>query len=155
MKKGQGKDAERTFDDAFARGLGYPNLNEFKEFLTRQLEMDKDRHNRMDIEHQIVEQVITRAKLVVPESFVKKQIEHQLKQKQNNMKSQGMSEEETGKNESKWREELRPLAERDVKVYLIFDKIAELENIEIKQGESLPAKVMEFLLKEAKWEGAK
>jgi len=35
---------------------------------------------------------------------------------------------------------------------LVFDKIAELENITVTQGENLPGRVMEFLLKEAKWE---
>ena len=52
------------------------------------------------------------------------------------------------------RKELSAPVERDVKVYLILDKIAAIENIEVKEGENLPAKTMEFLLKEAKWEEA-
>ena len=48
FKKGQGpdKDKEVEIDDAFANGLGYPNLEEFKKSLSRQLESDKDRQNR-------------------------------------------------------------------------------------------------------------
>ena len=45
--------------------------------------------------------------------------------------------------------------EQDIKVYLIMDKIAETENMEIKQGENLPNKVMAFLMKEAEWQNEK
>jgi regulator of protease activity HflC (stomatin/prohibitin superfamily) len=43
----------------------------------------------------------------------------------------------------------------DVKTFLILHKIAEVEKIEAEKNENLSAKVMEFLLKEAKWEEAK
>ena len=49
FKKGQG-DKEVVLDDAFARGLGYPSLEEFKKTLTRQMEMDKDQQNRPEVE---------------------------------------------------------------------------------------------------------
>ena len=64
---------------------------------------------------------------------------------------QGIPEEELKKNEDEARKEMEKITERDLKVFLILDKIAELEKIEIKEGESLPAKVIEFLLKEASW----
>ena len=50
---------------------------------------------------------------------------------------------------------LQDPVERDVKLFLIFDKIAELESIETQEGENLPAKVMEFLMKEADWKEEK
>ncbi len=50
------------------------------------------------------------------------------------------------------REKLKPLALNDVKLYFILDKIAELENIKVDKPEHKTAKVMEFLLKEAKWQ---
>ena len=59
------------------------------------------------------------------------------------------------KKEEELRMNLQKTVERDVKVYLILDKIAETENIQFKEGESLPMKVMEFLLKEASWEDSK
>ena len=59
------------------------------------------------------------------------------------------------KKEEELRKNLQQPVERDVKVYLILDKIAELENIEVIKGESLPMKVLEFLLKEANWEEGK
>ena len=70
------------------------------------------------------------------------------------MKEQGGSSEDIDKKEKELREELRVPVEREVKIYLILDKIASLESVEVKEGENLPSKVMEFLLKEAKWEEA-
>ncbi|MCK5082136.1 MAG: hypothetical protein KAR31_04440, partial [Candidatus Omnitrophica bacterium] len=155
FKQGQGQDKSVEIDDAFAHGLGYPNLAEFKKSLSRQLELDKDRQNRLDIENQIIECLLKKAKLVVPQSLVRRQIENRIGEGKKRLKDQGLSTEEINKKEEEMRKELRDPVERDVKVYLILDKIAQVENIEIKEGENLPAKTIEFLLKEAKWEEAK
>ena len=155
FKAGQGKDKDVTIDDDFAKGLGYPNLEEFKKSLTRQLEIDKDRQNRIDVENQVVDSLLKKTKVLAPQSLVNKQLAKRLEETQNRLKSSGLPEEEVKKKEEDMKSELKTAVEKDVKVYLILDKIAELENIEIKEGENLPYKVMEFLLKEAKWEEAK
>jgi len=156
FKKGQGQDkeSETEINDAFAHGLGYPNLEEFKKSLSRQLESDKDRHNRTDVENQIVESLLKKVKLTVPESLVHRQINHRVEEEKKRLKAQGASADEINKKEKEMRNDLRTPVEREVKVYLILDKIAEVENIEVKEGENLSMKVIEFLLKEAKWEGA-
>jgi len=156
FKKGRGKEKEEDIkiDDNFAHSLGYPNLEDFRKQLTRQLEMDKDRQNRMDVENQIVEFLIKKAKLTLPESMVRRQMEYRIEHEKKHMKSHGTPAEEIEKKEKEMREQMRASVEREVKVYLILDKIAESEGIEVKEGDNLPAKVMEFLLKEAKWEEA-
>ena len=155
FKKGQGQDKkdETEINDAFAHGLGYPNLEEFRKSLLRQLESDKDRHNRADVENQIVESLLKKAKLTVPESLVHRQIHHRIEEEKKKLKTQGVSGEEIEKRAKEMHNGLRAPVEREVKVYLIFDKIVEIEKIEVKEGENLPMKVIEFLLKEAKWEG--
>ena len=155
FKQGQGKEKGVEIDDAFAHGLGYPNLAAFRKSLSRQIELDKDRQSRFDIENQVIEHLIKKAKLAVPQTLVRRQIEHRIEEGKKKMKAQGLSAEEAHKKEEEMRKELRGPVERDVKVYLILDKIAQLENIEIKEGENLTAKTMEFLLKEATWEEAK
>ena len=76
----QGKEKETIIDDAFARGLGYPTLEEFNKVLRQQLAMDKDRQNRMDVENQVVEQLLKKAKVTAPESLVKKQMDHRIEE---------------------------------------------------------------------------
>jgi len=146
----------QELDDNFVKSLGYPSLAEFKESLTRQMEMDKDRQNRIDVENQLLDALIKDAKLAVPESLVKRQLEHRMHDTKHRMKEQGMPETEITKREEDMRKEFAPTAEKDVKVYLILDAIAKAEGIHThSEKESLPAKVMAFLLKEASWEEAK
>ncbi len=155
FKKGR-TDQEVTIDDSFAKGMGFPSLEEFKTALKRQLEFDKDRNNRMDIENQIVEELVKNAKLVVPQSLVKRQLHHRLNEALKRLKSQGLNDEELKKKEEEIRTQLGPIVEREVRIYLILEEIAKLENITTTdQNESVPGKVMEFLLKEAKWIEAK
>ena len=87
----------------------------------------------------------------MPESLVQKQLEHRLEEAKKRLRSRKMKEDEITKQEGKMRKELAPVVERDLKLYLIFDKIAAQENIQVGEQESLPARVMEFLLKEAEW----
>ena len=72
IKQGQGKDKDFEVNDEFAKGLGFPNLAEFKDSLKRQMEMDKDRQNKVDVENQIIEAVLKKAKVEAPPSLVKK-----------------------------------------------------------------------------------
>lgn len=155
FKKGQGEGKEITIDDTFARGLGYPSLEEFTKTLSRQLELDKDRHNRADIENQIIEHLLKKSKLVTPASLVKKQLERRLEDVRKRLSAQKLSPAEISKKEEEFRGQLEESVEKDIRVYFILEKIAELENITVNEGENLPAKVIEFLLKEAEWEEAK
>jgi len=152
FKKGQGGESTQPpIDDAFVKGLGYPSLEAFKEALKRQMEIDKDRHNRMDVERQITDALLKNAKLAVPQSLMEKQLEYRSGEISQRLKSQGLPEAEIEKKVQEARKELKAAVEKDVKLFLIFDRIAQEEHIEAEQGGNLPAKVMEFLLKEADW----
>jgi FKBP-type peptidyl-prolyl cis-trans isomerase (trigger factor) len=155
FKKGRG-DQDVTIDDNFAKGMGFPSLEEFKKALKHQLESDKDRNNRMDVENQLVEELLKNAKLVVPQSLVKRQLHHRLNEALRRLKAQGLNDEELKKKEEEMRPQLEPVVEREVRIYLVLEQIAKLENITATDpNESLPFKVMEFLMKEAAWQGPK
>ena len=154
FKKGQG-DKEVSIDDTFAKGMGFPSLQEFKDALSRQLQMDKDRKNRMEIENQIVEELLKNAKLVIPQFLVKRQLAYRTAETLKRFKNHGLSPDELKNKEEEIRKELETVVERDVKVYLILEEIAKIEKVEVKDNEHVAAKVIELLLKEAKWEEAK
>lgn len=156
FKKAQGGEKEQVVDDNFVKSLGYPSLEAFKESLTRQMETDKDRQNRLDVENQIIDALIKDAKFAVPQSLVKRQLEHRMRETMHRLKEQGMPEVEIKKREDEMRKEFEKTAEKDVKVYLILSEIAKVEGIHThSENESLPAKVMAFLLKEASWQEEK
>ena len=156
FQKSQGAEAGKGIDDDFAKSLGYPDLTAFKESLSRQMEIDKDRQNRLDVENQIVDFLLGETKFDVPRSLVNRQLEHRLQEAKQRLKDQRMPEAEIQKREEEMRKEFQKVAEKDVKVYLILETIAKAEGITAAhENESVPAKVMAFLLKEAKWEEGK
>src|SRR6185295_18424657 len=108
---GQGE-KEVTLDDNFARGLGFPTVNEFKESLKRQLEMDKDRHNRIDIENQLVDELLKKSKLHTPETLVKRQLERRVHDMHHRLHEQGLPEEEIKKKEESMRKDLEAAVEK-------------------------------------------
>lgn len=149
----QGDKEAKKIDDDFAKALGYPSLETFKESLLRQMEMDKDRQNRIDVENQIVDFLIKETKFNVPQGLVKRQLEHRLHEAKHRLEHQGMPKDEIKKREEEMRKEFEKIALRDVQVFLIFDAIAKAEGITVEnEKDSLPAKVMALLLKEAKWQ---
>jgi FKBP-type peptidyl-prolyl cis-trans isomerase (trigger factor) len=109
----------------------------------------------LDVENQIVEALLKKAKLVVPQSLVNKQLERRVDEMVKRMRSHGAKDEDIKKREDELRKELKEVVEREVKVYFILEKIAQEEKLELKEGENIPAKVMEYLMKEASWEEEK
>jgi FKBP-type peptidyl-prolyl cis-trans isomerase (trigger factor) len=66
---------------------------------------------------------------------------------------EGMKKEDIDSKAEEFKKELKKMAERDIKVFFIFDRIAEAENIKPEKQDMMFKKVMEFLMKEAVWEG--
>lgn len=155
LKKGRGLDENAPMDDEFAKALGLPSFEELKKAVKGNIAFEKERHNRYETETQLVDALIKTCKLDVPQSLVARQLEGRLEEFARQMQTYGMKEEDIAKKVEASKKELTAAAEKDVRTFLILHKIAELEKIEAGKNENLSAKVMEFLLKEAKWEEAK
>ncbi len=151
FKKGKGAGSEIEINDDFVKGLGYPTVAAFKESLARQMEIDKDRHNRADVERQITDHLIKSIKVTVPPSFLEKQLAHRIADLKKRLKNQGLSDEDAEKRQEQMRKDLKESVERDVKLFLIFDRIAQEENVTVAENENLAVKVLELLMKEAAW----
>ncbi len=155
FKKGRGGDANAPLDDAFAKTIGFPALEDLKKAVRQNLEQEKERQNHYDAETQLVDALIAASKLDVPQSLVDRQLEGRMEEFSRRLKTYGMKDEDIAKKAEASAKELRTAAEKDVRTFLILHKIAELEKIDAAANENLSAKVMDFLLKEAKWEEAK
>lgn len=150
FRQGQGEGV--VLDDMFARGMGYPGLEDFRKTLARQIETDKDRQNKADVESQIVEALIKKTKFKLPESLVQRQIEQRIEQAREHWnKHHQLSADELKKKEDEMQTGLKEAVEKNIRVYFILDAIAKEEQMTARDDESLPARVMEFLLKEADW----
>ncbi|MBM3252526.1 MAG: hypothetical protein FJZ11_07110 [Candidatus Omnitrophica bacterium] len=152
LRQSKGLDKDASLDDSFAKGLGYLDMNELKETIKKQLELAKAQDARIDMENQIVTQLLENSELEIPQSSVAKQLDYLLQEARHRMAAGGMKKEEIESKENNLKDQLKQTAINDVKAYFILDKIAELENIKAEKSEQRAARVIEFLLKEAKWQ---
>ncbi|MDP8264582.1 MAG: trigger factor [Candidatus Aceula lacicola] len=156
FKTAQGKDKKDIkIDDEFAKGLGYPSLDEMRSSFKKQMEIEKERQNRADVENQIVDFLVKNTKLSVPKTTVQRHVDRLAHDTRHRMESQGVKKEDLDKRVDEFVKKIKPNAERDVKAYFILEKIAQEEKITVSQGENLFQKVIGVLLKEATWEGKK
>jgi FKBP-type peptidyl-prolyl cis-trans isomerase (trigger factor) len=152
FKKGRGLDENTVMDDAFAKTVGFQTMDEFKTALKRNLEFDKERQNRADVENQLIEELVKKYDFPVPQSLVDRQYHGRLEEFARRLQQYGAKEDAIAKKVEEASKDLRASAEKDVKTFLILQKIAGVENVTSSKEENLTVKVIEFLMKEAKWE---
>lgn len=155
FKKGRGIDEKTVLDDAFAKSVGFPTLEEFKNALKRNLEFDKERQNQADIENQVIDELLSKIKVDAPRSLVERQLYGRIEEFRRRLKQYGAKDDAVDKKVEEAMKEIQEAAEKDVKSFLILQKIALKEGISPAKEENLTVKVIEFLMKEAKWEEAK
>jgi FKBP-type peptidyl-prolyl cis-trans isomerase (trigger factor) len=143
---------EETLDDKFSRSLGYPNLSEFEKAVERQIFITKENQERQRIESELIDNLLKNLEFKVPESLVNRQAQDMLRQTKIDLAMKGVPRDKIEEQEKLILEGIQPQAKKQVKIYLVLAQIAKKEGIPI--DDHMPAKVMEFLLKEADWQEA-
>lgn len=138
-----------NLDDSFAKSLGYPNLAELEKAVQWQIFMQKDNLQRHKIENEIIQNITQDLNFKLPPSLVNQQLQSEVWQAKLDLVLKGVTHKEIEEQEKTLLQELKPQAERRVKVYLVLAEIAKKENIPL--DEHMPQRVMEFLLREADW----
>jgi len=138
-----------NLDDRFARSIGYPNLAELEKAMERQLFIQKENQQRRKIEEEIIETITKDMGLKAPNSMVQRQLQDLLRQEKVDLALKGLPREKIDEQEKELTENLRPVAKRQVEVYLVLAEIAKKENIPL--DDHMSQHVIEFLLREADW----
>lgn len=139
-----------TLDDKFSRSLGYPNLSEFEKAVERQIFITKENQERQRIESDLIDNLLKDLEFKVPESLVSRQTQDMLRQTKIDLAMKGIPRDKIDEQEKLLLDGIQPQAKKQVKVYLVLAQIAKKEGITI--DDHMPAKVMEFLLREADWQ---
>jgi FKBP-type peptidyl-prolyl cis-trans isomerase (trigger factor) len=101
------------------------------------------------MENQVITHLTKGADFKIPQSLIKRQLEDLLRQAKLDLALKGMPREDIESREKELAKELEPQAERQVRIYLVLSAVAKKEKI--ATDEHMTRKVMEFLLREAKW----
>lgn len=125
-------------DDEFAKDVSeFDTLDELKADIKAKMEEDAAKRTKQDKENAAMEKIIEEMKVDVPQCMIDKRIENIVRENDMRMSQQGISFEQyltyMGSTLDQFKEQMKPMAERQVKGTLALEQIAKLENIEISE----------------------
>ncbi|MBI2094147.1 MAG: trigger factor [Candidatus Omnitrophica bacterium] len=137
---GEGQTKEKklpSIDDELAKDLGFKSLVELTEHVEAKLREKKRADSKHAVENAISDELLRRNVFEVPPRLVSRQIERLRRDFKMRLLLSGIAEDKLEEELSKFSEQLRSGAQRQVKLAFIFDRIAEQEAISVSQEELL------------------
>ncbi len=123
-------------DDAFAKEMGWEDLEEFKNHVRERLEDRKARNVKSETEERLFAALAERFAFPVPESLVQEQIDTRLDRGLRALAAQGMEPSQMRKLDfTRLRAAQRESALAEVKAQVLLDRIAREENITVSDEE--------------------
>jgi trigger factor len=124
-------------DDEFAKDLGdYSSFEELKAKLKGEIEKEKGLVLERQLKDQLVDQLLEANPFEVPESLVEEQTKTMVSDTKLKLAAQGVVLKNLGVTEEKLQEDYKAMARKQVKTFLILDKIASQEGIAVTDEEA-------------------
>jgi trigger factor len=125
-----------ALDDEFARDLGdYQSLDELKEAVRKSIFSEKQYAAQQVAKEEIVDKLVEGSDFAIPEAYVDRQIEHQVRIQLRDLAGQGVDPNNIKLDWAKVKESQRDKAVRSVKASLLIEKISEKEGISATKDE--------------------
>jgi trigger factor len=119
-----------VLDDEFAKDLGdYSSLEELKTKLRGEIEKEKELALERQLKDQVVDQLLEANPFEVPESLVEEQAKALVSDMKLRLAAQGLDLKNLGVTEEKLQGDYKAMAQKQVKTFLILEKIASQEGI--------------------------
>lgn len=123
-------------DDEFARQFGdYETMDQLRSQMAEYLEKQETERIENELKERVIQILIGKNPLDVPQSMVKRQLDHMLENLQKRLKSQHMSMDMMGLDEDGFRLRFRDSAEDKVKGGLLLMALVEKENITVSDDD--------------------
>lgn len=121
-------------DDDFVKDVSeFDTVEQYREDIRKKLTASREEQEKDSVDNQLIDKLVSIVKVEVPEAMYANRINDDMRDFNYRLQSQGMNLETymkyTNLDEKGIREQFRPQAERQVKLRLALEKIAELENI--------------------------
>jgi len=124
-------------DDEFAKDLGdYSSFEELKAKLKGEIEKEKELTLERQLKDQLVDQLLEANPFEVPESLVEEQAKTMVSDTKLRLAAQGVVLKNLGVSEEKLQEDYKAMAQKQVRTFLILDKIAGQEGIAVTDEEA-------------------
>lgn len=126
-------------DDKFAEKFGLKNLSELKAELEKQLQFEKDLALKRQTEEEILAEIIKKNKIEAPGTLLTEEIHRMVHEAEHNLSHSGLSMEQflemSKKTLAELEEEMKPEAERRVKIGIALGEVARQEKIQIADAD--------------------
>ena len=121
-------------NDEFAKDVDekYSNLDELKNSIREKLEKEKEKQAEGDLTDRIMLKLLEGHVFDVPERLVRFEVEEMVKNTEKTLEQQGMNLESAGINRDELKEQSQETAEKRVRGDFILKKIADTEDIKVK-----------------------
>lgn len=122
-------------DDDFVKDVSeFDTVEKYKDDIKAKLADAREKEATDDVENQLIDQLIENMKAEIPDAMFQNKINEDIREFGYRLQSQGLDFDTylkyTGMNKDTIRDTFKPQAERQVKVRLALEKIAQLENIQ-------------------------
>jgi trigger factor len=120
-------------DDSLAAKFGHKTFAQLEKAIRQSLDQEKDEQSKRETEDAVLEQLLKIAKFELPAALVEQELDRMLKEAKDKLEKVKIHWEaylkETAKSESDVREEMRPQAEKNVKIGLSLGKVIQEEGM--------------------------
>jgi trigger factor len=124
-------------DDEFAKDLGdYASFEELKAKLKGEIEKEKEQGLERQLKDQVVDQLLEANPFEVPDSLVEEQAKAMVSDTKLRLAAQGVVLKNLGVSEEKLQEDYKVMAQKQVRTFLILEKIAGQEGIAVTDDEA-------------------
>jgi trigger factor len=122
-------------DDALASKIGFEDLADLKQALTRRMQNEYDQLSRMRIKRQLLDALAAHATFTVPESLTDSEFEQIWQRVEADRKQGQVDADDAGKDDETLKAEYRSIAERRVRLGLLLAEIGRQNNIVVGADE--------------------
>lgn len=127
-------------DDEFAKDVSeFDTFDEYKADVAAKLKEEYEKEADNSFENEVLEKAAELIEVEIPEVMITKQTDSYIDEMRYRIESQGLKFEQylqfTGATEEKMREDIRPQAEKGVRVALLTENVAKAEGIEATEEE--------------------
>ncbi len=124
-------------DDEFAKDLGdYASFEELKAKLKGEIEKEKELGLERQLKDQVVDQLLEANPFEVPDSLVEEQAKAMVSDTKLRLAAQGVVLKNLSVSEEKLQEDYKVMAQKQVRTFLILEKIAGQEGIAVTDDEA-------------------
>jgi trigger factor len=124
-------------DEAFLKAHDFDSVDELRTDVRRRIVRVRERERDRVAEDRLVDLLVARAKIPLPEAVVEGEVERWLERRRVEAQAEGLDPAEVTKEAAAGKDEIRERVESDLRRHFLLERLAETDKVEIGDAEVL------------------